>query len=256
MEGGELHFEMVPQPAFDRASGPDAQPLPADPRRGGLDPHTTQSVSLSTSQSMWRWRRRPAERKSAIRSTARSLIRSALYRTPLWVDCSLTLCAKGFAAGPHPASISDAAGREGRFPLPSAAAAATVSGSLLAYYEGDLEGGRHHSWETCPMGRDGCSFDCRSAAGDLHFGLCVRGSDPDSRARLGVFHAELIDGSVLLIDGRKVVDNDSLHAAVTATGRVALEVGLAACLRTALFRGLRGVGAGWGWKAPREKAFR
>ena len=48
MEGGELHFEMVPQPAFDRASGPDAQPYSLT--RGGAVsiPYTTQSVSLFT----------------------------------------------------------------------------------------------------------------------------------------------------------------------------------------------------------------
>ena len=34
------------------------------------------------------------------------------------------------------------------------------------------------------------------------------------------------DGSVLYIDGRKVVDNDGSHAAVAATGRIALDKGL------------------------------
>ena len=62
------------------------------------------------------------------------------------------------------------------------------------------------------------------------------------------------DGSVLLIDGRKVVDNDSSHAAVTATGRVALEAGLHAC-KLLYFEDYEGQELEWGWKAPGEKAF-
>ena len=62
------------------------------------------------------------------------------------------------------------------------------------------------------------------------------------------------DGSVLLIDGCKVVDNDSSHAAVTATGRVALEAGLHAC-KLLYFEDYEGQELQWGWKAHGEEAF-
>ena len=73
---------------------------------------------------------------------------------------------------------------------------------------------------------------------------------------LGVweFFTRSDDGSVLLIDGRKVVDNDSSHAAVTATGRVALEAGLHAC-ELLYFEDYEGQELEWGWKAPGEAAF-
>ena len=59
---------------------------------------------------------------------------------------------------------------------------------------------------------------------------------------------------MLLIDGRKVVDNDGSHASVTATGRVALEAGLHA-FELRYFEDYEGQELSWSWKAPGEKEF-
>ena len=60
---------------------------------------------------------------------------SALYRTPLRVDRSLTLCAKGFKAGAAPSQTLTLRAEKAVF-LSPAAAAATVPGVRFAYYEG------------------------------------------------------------------------------------------------------------------------
>ena len=57
------------------------------------------------------------------------------------------------------------------------------------------------------------------------------------------------DGSVLLIGGRRVVDNDYSHASVAASGRVALEAGLHP-YTLLYFEDYEGQDLSWGWKAP------
>ena len=54
---------------------------------------------------------------------------------------------------------------------------------------------------------------------------------------------------MLWVDGRKVVDNDGSHAAVSATGRIALEAGLHA-YRLLYFEDYEGEEFSWGWRAP------
>lgn len=63
------------------------------------------------------------------------------------------------------------------------------------------------------------------------------------------------DGSVLYIDGRKVVDNDGSHAAVAATGRIALDKGLHK-FTLLYFEDYEGQELTWGWKRSGETDFR
>ena len=254
MEGGELHFEMVPQPAFDRASGPDAQPYSLTRGEAVSIPYTTQSVSLFTE---------PVDVALAT-TTPGAEIRytldgsepdslSALYRTPLRVDRSLTLCAKGFKAGAAPSQTLTLRAEKAVF-LSPAAAAATVPGVRFAYYEGtfskvaDIARGKLVS--TGVMAAPSIA----EAPQEDHFGYVFEGLIRIPEWGVWEFFTRSDDGSVLLIDGRKVVDNDSSHAAVTATGRVALEAGLHAC-KLLYFEDYEGQELEWGWKAPGEKAF-
>ena len=82
-----------------------------------------------------------------------------------------------------------------------------------------------------------------------HFGYVFEGLIRIPERGVWEFFTRSDDGSVLLIDGCKVV-----HAAVTATGRVALEAGLHAC-KLLYFEDYEGQELQWGWKAPGEEAF-
>ena len=57
------------------------------------------------------------------------------------------------------------------------------------------------------------------------------------------------DGSILYIDGVKVVDNDLSHAAIRATGKIALKKG---CHRYRLeyFEDYEGEHLSWEWQLP------
>ena len=248
MEGGELHFEMVPQPAFDRASGPDARPYSLTRGEAVSIPYTTQSVSLFTE---------PVDVALASRNP--------LYARRLGARFALGALPDAAAGGPFADALRqrlqgggrtqpdpDAAGREGRFSLPGGRGC-DRSGSPLRLLRRDfLEGGRHRSREARLHGRDGCSFDCRSAAGGP-FRLCVRGPDPDSRAgRLGVFHAER--RRQCAADRRPQSRGQRQFARRGHGHRARGSRSGAACLQTALFRGLRGAGARMGLESPRRES--
>jgi len=62
------------------------------------------------------------------------------------------------------------------------------------------------------------------------------------------------DGSVLYINGNKIVDNDGSHAAITATGRVALKSGYHT-YKLLYFEDYEGEYLGWAWKTPYASKF-
>jgi len=62
------------------------------------------------------------------------------------------------------------------------------------------------------------------------------------------------DGSVLFIDNMKIVDNDGSHAAISATGRIALKKGHHA-YKLLYFEDYEGEHLSWGWKRPASDSF-
>lgn len=62
------------------------------------------------------------------------------------------------------------------------------------------------------------------------------------------------DGSVLFIDGKKVVDNDGSHAEIIATGRIALKKGFHT-YKLLYFEDYEGEALSWGWKKKTDSQF-
>ena len=62
------------------------------------------------------------------------------------------------------------------------------------------------------------------------------------------------DGSVLYIDNLKIVDNDGSHAAITATGRIALKKGYHS-YKLLYFEDYEGEHLSWGWKKTNASEF-
>lgn len=62
------------------------------------------------------------------------------------------------------------------------------------------------------------------------------------------------DGSMLWIDNVEVVNNDGSHAAVPATGTIALKKGLHR-YQLHYFEDYEGEHLSWGWKLPSASAF-
>lgn len=235
--------------------GPGRTALFADSRRGGVD-----SLYEAVGKPVHRAGRcgagdeRPREpeiRYTLDGSEPDSL--SALYQAPLRVDRSLTLCAKGFKAGAAPSQTLTLRAEKAVF-LPPAAAARERSGNPVRLLRrGFLEGGGHRPREARLHGRDGCSFDCRSAAGGP-FRLCVRRTYPDSPPGcLGILHAERRRQRAA---DRRPQGRGQRQFARRGHGhrRVALEAGLHAC-KLLYFEDYEGQELQWGWKAPGEGEF-
>jgi len=87
-----------------------------------------------------------------------------------------------------------------------------------------------------------------------HFAYLFEGLIRVPQRGVWEFSTKSDDGSVLFVDGAKVVDNDGGHAAVSATGRIALEAGLHA-YRLLYFEDYEGQEFSWSWRAPGAEEF-
>ena len=251
MQGGELHFTLQPRPDYDRGTDAAAEPYSLTDGQVVSIPYTTQDVSLFTE---------PVAVGLAT-ATAGAEIRytldgtepdesSALYTGPVLVDRSLTLKARGFKPGAAPSrtltlDAEKAVFREGI----SRDGLASYPGVVYTYYEGvfscvdEIRKGKHVSFGTMP------APSIADAPQEDHFGYIFNGYIDIPVRGVWEFTTKSDDGSVLVIGGRKVVDNDGSHASVAATGRVALEAGLHP-YTLLYFEDYEGQDLSWGWKAP------
>lgn len=254
MQGGELHFSLCEEPNLDRGTEPEAAPYSLTRGEVVSVPYTTQSVSLFTE---------PIEIDLAT-TTPGAEIRytldgsepdslSPLYTAPVRVDRSLVLCAKAFKPGAAPSRTLTLRAEKASFLRP-VAASASQPGVRYTYYEGtfsrvdDIRGERPVATGILPEP----SID--GAPQEDHFAYRFEGLIRIPEQGVWEFATKSDDGSVLLIDGRRVVDNDGSHAAVTATGRVALAAGLHR-FELLYFEDYEGQELSWGWRAPGSGEF-
>lgn len=254
MQGGNLHFALQPRP--DTRRGTDAAAEPYSLTRGEVVsiPFTTQNVSLftepipvdlatTTSGAEIRYTLDGSEPTEA----------SALYASPVVIDRSLTLKAKGFKPGAAPSRTLTLEAEKALF-LKPVAAAGSQPGVRYTYYEGafahvaDIARGKRvdAGVMACPS--------IENAPEEDHFAYIFEGLIRIPEQGVWEFMTKSDDGSVLLIGGRKVVDNDGSHASVAATGRVALEAGLYP-YTLLYFEDYEGQDLSWGRKAPGAAGF-
>ncbi len=87
-----------------------------------------------------------------------------------------------------------------------------------------------------------------------HFAFIFKGYIEIDEKGVYEFMTVSDDGSVLLIDGKLVVDNDGSHAAIMASGRVALEKGYHS-FELKYLEDYEGQELKWGWRVPGSKEF-
>ena len=254
MRGGTLHFALQAEPCFERGTSAAAEPYSLSSGEMVSIPYTTQQVSLFED----------AVEVDLATTTPGAEIRytldgsepdslSALYAAPVRVDRSLTLRAKGFKAGAEPSRTLTLHVEKAQFRGP-AASRAGAQGVHYTYYEGncsrvaDIERGRRAA-----SGRM-AEPSIADAPQEDHFAYVFEGLIRIPERGVWEFMTKSDDGSVLFVDGAKVVDNDGGHASVSATGRIALEAGLHA-YRLLYFEDYEGQDLSWGWRAPGAAEF-
>ena len=85
-----------------------------------------------------------------------------------------------------------------------------------------------------------------------HFGYVFEGFIDIPEQGVYGFSTTSDDGSVLYVDDRLVVDNDGGHAAVSASGRIALAAGKHR-YRILYFEDYEGEAFAWAWQKPGGK---
>lgn len=82
-----------------------------------------------------------------------------------------------------------------------------------------------------------------------HFGYIFEGLIDVPEDGVYTFATKSDDGSVLYIGDTKVVDNDGSHAAISASGKIALKKGLHP-YKLMYFEDYEGEELGWEWMIP------
>ncbi len=254
MAGGELRFEMAAQPVADRGASPEAAPYSLSAGEAVSIPYTTADLSLFTE---------PVAVDLAsltpgavIRYTldgSEPTEQSTCYERPFTVDRSLTIRARAFREGAAPSAEMTLQAEKAVF-LPAVSARAAHEGVRYRYYRGvfsrvaEIAGGEAAGSGTMP------EPSIAQAPDEDHYGYVFEGVIRIPERGVWEFMTRSDDGSVLEIDGRRVVDNDASHAAVVATGRVALDAGLHR-FRLLYFEDYEGQELQWGWRAPGSDRF-
>lgn len=179
---------------------------------------------------------------------------SPIYTSPLLIDRSLTIRAVGLREGLAPSRELSVDATKAEFLLPVKPTEIRTPGVNYEYYEGncattaDITKGH--------LVRRGTMSEPSIDSADIadHFAFIFSGYIRIPATGIYAFRTVSDDGSVLYIDGHKVVDNDGGHAAVAATGLIPLREGFHS-YRILYFEDYEGQEFGWSWKQPGESGF-
>ena len=252
MNGGELHFVLCSRPAKDALNG--SAPYSMTAGSFVSIPYTTVqvdqfvdsvSVDLGTATS-------GAEIRYTLDGTEPDGT-SDLYTSPVCLKESSVLKAKAFKDGLEPSRTLALSAVKAEF-LPPVFVTGLTGGVRYTYHEGVFDS--VESMEASKEAAHGVMPDpsIEKAPQEDHFGYVFEGYIDVPERGVWSFMTKSDDGSVLEIDGRRVVDNNGSHAAVAATGRIALDKGLHA-FRLLYFEDYEGQELSWGWKSPEAEDF-
>ena len=255
MQGGELHFVLTDKPAYYGV--PSRLPYSMTAGEAVSMPYTASQVYLfegdldldlgtSTPGAVIRYTLDGSEPDE----------HSALYEGPVRITRSGVIKAKAFKEGlaPSPALVLKAVKADYIRAAKSAPDETMRHGVAYSLHEGKfcdadaVAATRPADAGVMPVP------SITSAPYEDHYGYVFSGFVDIPERGVWEFMTKSDDGSILYIDGKKVVDNDGSHAAVSATGRIALDKGLHP-FRLLYFEDYEGQELSWRWKAPGENTF-
>ena len=178
---------------------------------------------------------------------------SPLYTEPFVLDKSARIRARAFKEGMQPSPEVSVEATKAEF-RPAVSMAARNPGCKYAFYRGAFEWTadvlRSKSSDVGVM--DAPSI--KDAPDEDHFGYVFSGYIDIPSDGIWEFSLLSDDGSVLEIDGERVVDNDGSHSAIATTGRIPLLKGLHP-FRLVYFEDYEGERLAWLWRAEGEARF-
>ena len=176
---------------------------------------------------------------------------SSLYKEPITLNQSVTLKVKGFKEGYASSHTFSVDATKAKFHHASKPAG-SVAGTNYTYCIGTFE--RIADMLKAKVLDSGVMPEpsIKNATQPDHFGYVFTGLIQVPEDGVYTFATRSDDGSILYIDGVKVVDNDFSHSAVRATGKIALYKG---ChnYRLEYFEDYEGDHLSWEWQLPSKK---
>ena len=226
MEGGTLRFILDSGPNFQRGTTPETFPYSLSETDEVSVPFVSNDISFFKGQvSVHCGSATPG---TAIRYTldgSEPSDDSQLYEKPFVLQKSAVIKLKAFKSGFAPSATAVYSASEAIFKSPTSVNGST-NGVRFRYYEGDFL----KTGDIEKTGRLVKSGNCNQPNLSMaqipdHYGLIFNGLIRVPSDGVYTFSTKSDDGSVLLIDGQKVVDNDGSHAEISAIGRIALKEG-------------------------------
>lgn len=251
MQGGTLAFTLTDSPNRTRGTQPSAYPHSYTEGKVVAMPYADKDLNLFTD---------PIDVQLAS-ATAGCQIHytldgseptpsSPVYTSALNLDQTTTLKAKGFKEGYAPSRTLTILATKAEF-HPALSVRPGKQGTSYTYIEGyfqytsDLSKGKVTEKGVMP------EPSIKNAKRADHFGYIFEGLIHVPEEGVYTFYTKSDDGSVLYIDGEKIVDNDASHAAISATGRIALQKGFHS-YKLLYFEDYEGEELDWGWKLPSQ----
>ncbi len=254
MEGGELRFTLAPVPDKSRGTMADAAPYSFTTEKVVSIPYVDKdlnmfldhiTVSLAT-----------ATKDAAIRFTldgSEPTEESPLYAKPFEITNTVLIKAKGFHQGFRASSTLSIMATKAQL-KPALKMQPAMKGTAFQYFEGKFE-------KVSDIGKTSLvdsgimpEPSIKEARQADHFGYIFSGVIVVPEDGVYAFQTRSDDGSMLYIDGELVVNNDGSHAAISATGMIALSKGCHS-YKLLYFEDYEGEFFSWNWKLPSSKEF-
>lgn len=178
---------------------------------------------------------------------------STLYSDSIKINKTTTLKAKAYKDGYTPSRTFSITATKAELKRPTATVA-SQTGVKYTYYEG-LFSMVADVLKAKPLNSGIMTVpSIESAALEDHFAYIFEGLIDVPEDGVYEFMTKSDDGSLLYINNELIVNNDGSHAAIVATGRVALQKGLHR-YKLIYFEDYEGQHLSWGWKIPSAKKF-
>lgn len=252
MEGGTLEYVLTDEPCMDRGIAPEAAPYSFTKGQVAAMPYVTEDLNLFTDRIDVHLGSATADARIYYTlDGSEPTEQSALYKDAIPVDKTTTIKAKAFKDGFAPSRTLSIEATKAVL-KPALTTKATTPGTAYTYFEGyykvvgDLDRAR-------PVKKGVMSEpSIKDAPQADHYGYIFEGLIEVPEDGVYTFATKSDDGSVLYINGEKVVDNDGSHAAISASGRIALKKGLHP-YKLMYFEDYEGEHLSWEWMTPSGK---
>lgn len=249
MEGGELNFTLTGKPNQQRGTQATSFPYSYTQEETASIPYVDRDLNLFMDKTTIALA--TATPGAEIRYTldgTEPTETSPLFEQPFEIDRTMQIKARGFKDGFRPSSILSITATKAELKA-AMNVQPTQNGCRYSYYEGTYQ--YVADITKSPLLEKGIMPEpsIEGAKQEDHFGYLFSGLINVPEDGVYTFQTRSDDGSVLYIDGELVVNNDGSHAAIPATGLIALKKGMHA-YELQYFEDYEGEHLSWGWKTP------